>query len=60
MNREDEKKNLAADKQEVNTTKPAGDRHTDDDQPSYAGKLDHVEGQMNNGEIGGGLKKEEE
>jgi len=60
MNREDEKKNFAADKQEVKTNQSANDLHTDEDQHSYAGKLDHVEGQMNNGEIGGGIKKDEQ
>ena len=60
MNRENEKKNLAPDKQEINTNPHIDDRHFDNDQPGYGGKLDHVEGQMNNGEIGGGIKKEEE
>ena len=31
----------------------------DSGESSYAGKLDHVEGQMQHGELGGGLDKEE-
>jgi hypothetical protein len=57
MNREEEK-NKPLQNEEM-TTKAMNDRTKDDDQHSYPGKLDQVEGEMNNGEIGGGLKKEE-
>ncbi|HEY0040660.1 MAG TPA: hypothetical protein VGB71_08360 [Flavisolibacter sp.] len=57
MNREEEK-NKPLQNEEM-TTKATSDRTKDDDQHSYPGKLDQVEGEMNNGEIGGGLKKEE-
>ena len=62
MNREDEKNSSVPnqDKQPINANDPSGGRHEDDDQHSYQGKLDHVEGRMDNGEIGGGIKKEKE
>ena len=60
MSRDEEKKNAIAgqNKQPVN----ANDKnvnHREEDQQSYQGELDHVEGRMNNGELGGGMKKEE-
>jgi hypothetical protein len=57
MNREEEKNKSSQPEQQ--TGQAANDRTKDDDQHSYPGKLDQVEGQMNNGEIGGDIKKEE-
>lgn len=61
MNREDEKKSSGADQSNVQQTTdapPSRQQKEDEDQHSYPGKLDQVEGNMNNGEIGGGLSKE--
>ena len=60
MNREDEKKNAVPheEQQQVKANDPSTNLHKDDDQHSYQGKLDQVEGQMHNGEIGGGIRKE--
>lgn len=63
MNREDEKKKeaISQDKQhQSNKNDVANNQNRDDDEHSYPGRLDKVEGSMNNGEIGGGIKKEEE
>ena len=61
MNREEEKKNRVADQEEqTNRDQISGNHHEDDNERSYPGKLDQVEGQMHNGEIGGGIEKESE
>jgi hypothetical protein len=62
MNREEENKNSIADqeRQQTNADEASASRHEDDAKHSYPGKLDQVEGQMENGEIGGGIKKESE
>ena len=61
MNREDEKKKPDTEQgTQTAAVADANSRNIDDDEASYPGKLDKVEGQMNNGEIGGGIKKEEE
>jgi hypothetical protein len=62
MIREDEKKKVPTDENNIQQTadpNAAGLRKEDDEQHSYPGKLDSVEGSMNNGEIGGGISKEE-
>ena len=61
MNKEEEKKNqpLDQEKQQTSATGSSSEKNTDDDQHSYPGKLDQVEGSMNNGEIGGSITKED-
>ena len=61
MNREDDKK--LVDEQNQQTAKTPdleNTRHEDEEEHSYPGKLDHVEDRMNNGEIGGGILKEDD
>jgi hypothetical protein len=63
MMQESNKNQPASDGNQPAENKPVSqpnDQHLDDDQHSYPGQLDQVEGNMHNGEIGGGLKKEEE
>ncbi|HEX8315664.1 MAG TPA: hypothetical protein VF609_11755 [Flavisolibacter sp.] len=63
MNQDDKNKQPVAGGNLPKETAPVSqqrEQDKDDDQHSYPGKLDQVEGSMNNGEIGGGLSKEEQ
>ena len=61
MNREDDKKLVDEQNQQTaKTPEQINSRHEDEHEHSYPGKLDHVEGRMNNGEIGGGILKEDD
>ncbi|HYO22798.1 MAG TPA: hypothetical protein VER36_10355 [Flavisolibacter sp.] len=60
---DDKNKQPAAGQNQQKETAPVSEQReqgVDDDQHSYPGKLDQVEGSMHNGEIGGGIRKEEE
>ena len=61
MTRDEETKDRSQPQEETATNKEAASNRTDDDdQRSYPGKLDKVEGDMNNGVIGGGIEKQDE
>ena len=60
MNREDNKNRSEQAEDKTTNTNAGGNPTQDDDQHSYPGKLDQVEGDMNNGEIGGGIQKKGE
>jgi|GEM_PF-5043348 len=60
MNREDDKNRSEQTEEKATGTHTGNTRSMDDDQHSYPGKLDQVEGDMNNGEIGGGIQKQDE
>lgn len=60
MNREDDKNRSEQTEEKATSSDAAGNRSQDDDQHSYPGKLDQVEGSMNNGEIGGGIQQQDE
>ena len=59
MNRDDNKNRSEQTEEETTSTNTGANRTQDDDQHSYPGKLDQVEGDMNNGEIGGGIQKQD-
>lgn len=59
MKNDEKNNNTGSDhEQQVKTDNTSSTRHEDEDQHSYQGKLDQVEGRMQNGEIGGGIRKE--
>ena len=61
MNRNEDNKNRDGHAEEKPTSAPASaGRSEDEDQHSYPGKLDQVEGEINNGEIGGGIQKQDD
>ena len=60
MNREDEKNRSEQTSEKATGNSTNENRSLDDDQHSYPGKLDQVEGDMNNGEVGGGIQKQAE
>ena len=63
MTYDDKNKQPAADESLQRETAPVSqqrEQDKDDDQHSYPGKLDQVEGDMHNGEIGGNMQKEEQ
>lgn len=62
MIHDDKNKQPAAEEKQPKENSPVSQQHeqdADDDQHSYPGKMDQVEGNMHNGEIGGGIRKEE-
>ena len=64
MNREEDNKpavpNEASQADKANRSNTGNERQIGNDQYSYPGAMDQVEGRMNNGEIGSGITKAEE
>ena len=63
MMQENDKKQPSAGPDKQPETKPASQENapqSDANEHSYPGRIDQVEGRMHNGELGGGLEKEEE
>lgn len=60
MNQQEGKNERSSGQQQTSQPQPSSVSNTDANEHSYAGRLDQIEGGMNNGEIGAGIQKKED